>query len=188
MLYVCRLKCVVDVLIMRQIRAQSWTVMRLRGTLDAGLYFLSSKVGTKHQLEDSFEAAHVFEKCTAYIAVLIYMQTPIFPTNVFILGRYRDLSFPRREDPHQMDGSRGHRLQEVHHGQRRVELWNSHVGGGFVRGAALLGHEQPGRESFLFVLVLPVCHSVFTPFTIVLDCFIFPHKGKTEEQSKIIFH
>ena len=51
-----------------------------------------------------------------------------------------------------MDGSRGHILQEVHHGQRRVELRHRHVGGGVVRRETLLGHEQPGRESFLFHL------------------------------------
>lgn len=46
-----------------------------------------------------------------------------------------------------MDSSRGHCLQEVHHSQRRVELWYRHVGGSFVWGETLLGHEQPGCES-----------------------------------------
>lgn len=73
---------------------------------------------------------------------------------MFILGGDWDLSFSWREDPHQVDGSRGHCLQEVHHSQRCVELWNSHVGGGFVRRTALLGHEQPGRESSPYRLTL----------------------------------
>lgn len=84
-----------------------------------------------------------------------------------------------------MDGSRGHRVQEVHHSQRRVELWNSHVGGGFLWGTALLGHEQPGRESFPFVLVLPVSYShFFTPLTFVQDRFISLNKGEKESKAK----
>lgn len=66
------------------------------------------------------------------------------------LGGHWDLSFPWREDPHQMDGPRGHSLQEVHHRQWCVELRYRHVGGGFIRREALLGHEQPGCESFLY--------------------------------------
>ena len=65
-----------------------------------------------------------------------------------LLGGYWDVSLPWREDPHQVDGSRGHILQEVHHGERCVELWCRHVGGGFIWREALLGHEQPGCESF----------------------------------------
>lgn len=78
-----------------------------------------------------------------------------------------------------MDGTGGHRLQEVHHSQRRVELRNSHVGGGFLWGEALLGHEQPGRESIPFLPVVPVCYSVLTAFTSPLDCLIFLNKGKS---------
>ena len=56
------------------------------------------------------------------------------------------LSITGREDPHSLDSPGGHRLQEVHVGQRCVELRHRHVGGGVLRGEALLGHEQPGRE------------------------------------------
>ncbi len=54
---------------------------------------------------------------------------------------------PGREDPHQMDGARGHSLQEVHLSQWRVELRYRHVGGDFIRREALLGDVQPGCES-----------------------------------------
>lgn len=47
-----------------------------------------------------------------------------------------------RKDPHSLDGSWGHRLQEVHLSQRRVELRHCHVGSDVVRRAAVLGHEQ----------------------------------------------
>lgn len=73
-------------------------------------------------------------------------------TFLTVLGGHWDLSFPWREDPHQMDGSRGYSLQEVHHGQRCVELRYRYVGGGFIRRKTLLGHEQPGRESFIYRL------------------------------------
>lgn len=69
-----------------------------------------------------------------------------------VLGAHWDLSFPRRENPHQVDGPGGHLLQEVHHSQRCVELRCRHVGGGFVRRETLLGHEQPGRESFFYYI------------------------------------
>lgn len=55
-------------------------------------------------------------------------------------------TFPGGEDPHPLDGSRGHRVPQVLLGQRCVELWNSHVGGAGLRRAALLEHDQPGRE------------------------------------------
>lgn len=50
------------------------------------------------------------------------------------------------EDPCQVDGAGGHRLPQVHLGQRRLELWHRHVGGDVVRGEALLGHVQPRRK------------------------------------------
>lgn len=71
-------------------------------------------------------------------------------TSVAVAGGHWDLPFPWREDPHQMDGPRGDSLQEVHHGQWRVELRYRHVGGGFVRRETLLGHEQPGCESLAY--------------------------------------
>lgn len=49
-----------------------------------------------------------------------------------------------REDPDPLDGSGGHRVQEVHVGQRRVELRDRHVGGDVVRREALLGDVQSG--------------------------------------------
>lgn len=51
-----------------------------------------------------------------------------------------------REDPHPLDGSRGHCLQEVHLRQRRVELWRGHVGSDVLRREAVLGHVQSGRK------------------------------------------
>lgn len=60
---------------------------------------------------------------------------------------------PGREDPDPLDGSGGNRLQEVHVGLGRVELRHRDVGGDVVWRAAILGHEQPGREfrpDFLF--------------------------------------
>lgn len=71
----------------------------------------------------------------------------MFWTKMTVLGGYWDLSFPWREDPHQVDGSGGHSLQEVHHGQRCVELRYRHVGGHFIWRATLLGDVQPGCES-----------------------------------------
>lgn len=51
-----------------------------------------------------------------------------------------------RQDPHPMDGPRGHFLPQVHLGQRRVELRHRHVGGDDVRRAALLGAVEPRGE------------------------------------------
>lgn len=64
-----------------------------------------------------------------------------------LLGEHWNVSVSWGEDPHPVDGPRGHRLQEVHHGQRRVELRYRHVGGGLIWRETLLGHEQPGCES-----------------------------------------
>lgn len=50
------------------------------------------------------------------------------------------------EDSHSLDGSRGHRIQEVHISQRRVELRGRHVGSDVVWREAVLGHVQPGRR------------------------------------------
>lgn len=50
------------------------------------------------------------------------------------------------QDPHQVDSARGHRLPQVHLGQRRLELRHRHVGGDVLRGEALLGHVQPRCE------------------------------------------
>lgn len=47
-----------------------------------------------------------------------------------------------RENPHSLDGSGGHRLQEVHLGQRCVELRDCHVGGDVIRREAILGDVQ----------------------------------------------
>lgn len=38
-------------------------------------------------------------------------------------------------------------LQEVHISERHMELWHRHVGGDVIRGAAILGHEQPRRKN-----------------------------------------
>ena len=54
---------------------------------------------------------------------------------------------PGGEDPDPVDGPGGDPIPEVHVIQRRMELWHCHVGGDVVRREALLGHEQPGRES-----------------------------------------
>ena len=43
--------------------------------------------------------------------------------------RGRRLHDARRQDPRAVDGARGHRLQEVHLGLRRLELRHRHVGG-----------------------------------------------------------
>lgn len=51
-----------------------------------------------------------------------------------------------REDSHPLDRSRGDRVPKIHLSQRRVELWDSHVGGDVVRRAPLLGDVQPGRK------------------------------------------
>lgn len=48
-----------------------------------------------------------------------------------------------RKNPHPLDCARGHRIQEVHLGQRRVELWYCYVGSHGIWRTALLGHEQP---------------------------------------------
>ena len=50
-------------------------------------------------------------------------------------------SITGREDPHPLDGPGGHRLQEVHLGQRRVELRHCDVGGDVIWRATILGHE-----------------------------------------------
>lgn len=69
---------------------------------------------------------------------------------------------PGREDPHQVDRSGGHRIQEVYLSQRRVELRHRHVGGDIIRRATLLGDVQSGCESShtkteeLLVAVLPI--------------------------------
>lgn len=47
-----------------------------------------------------------------------------------------------REDSHSLDGSGGDRIQEVHLGQRRVELRDRHVGSDVVRREAILGDVQ----------------------------------------------
>ena len=57
------------------------------------------------------------------------------------------LMSPGGEDPDPMDGPGGDPVPEVHVVQRRVELRHRHVGGDVVRREAILGHEQPGRES-----------------------------------------
>lgn len=51
-----------------------------------------------------------------------------------------------REDSHPLDRSRGDRVPKIHLSQRRVELWDSDVGGDVVRRAPLLGDVQPGRK------------------------------------------
>lgn len=48
------------------------------------------------------------------------------------------------EDPSEVDSTRGHRIQEVHLGQWRVELWHRHVGSDVIWREALLGYVQPG--------------------------------------------
>ena len=53
---------------------------------------------------------------------------------------------PGRQDPGAMDGSRGHRLPQVHVCVRLLELWHRHVGGDVVRGATLLELVQPRRH------------------------------------------
>lgn len=53
------------------------------------------------------------------------------------------------EDPGEVDGTRGHCLQEVHLGERRVELRHRHVGGDVIWREALLGHVQSGCKLFL---------------------------------------
>lgn len=154
-------------------KSQIMNSMRLRGALNAVYVFNGTCWGISLK--------------SAFLTLLfsVYANTHV-SDKMFIPGRHRDLSFSWREDPHQMDGSRGHRLQEVHHSQRRVELWNSHVGGGFLWGAALLGHEQPGRESLLFVLVVPVCYSVLTPFAFRTGPFYLSQQVQKGEQSKLI--
>lgn len=56
------------------------------------------------------------------------------------------VSITGRQDPHSLDSPRGHRLPDLLLGQRRVEFRGGHVGGAGLRGAALLEHDQPGRE------------------------------------------
>lgn len=56
------------------------------------------------------------------------------------------VSVTGRQDPHSLDGPRGHRLPDLLLGQRRVEFRGGHVGGAGLRGAALLEHDEPGRE------------------------------------------
>lgn len=48
-----------------------------------------------------------------------------------------------RKNPHPLDCARGHRVQEVHVSQRRLELWHCNVGSHGIWREALLGHEQP---------------------------------------------
>lgn len=52
-----------------------------------------------------------------------------------------------RQNPHPLDGSRGHFLPQVHVRQRRVELWHRHVGSDDVWRAALLGALEPRGRS-----------------------------------------
>ena len=47
-----------------------------------------------------------------------------------------------REDSYSLDGSGGDRVQEVHLGQRCVELRDCHVGGDVIRREAILGDVQ----------------------------------------------
>lgn len=56
------------------------------------------------------------------------------------------LLLPGREDPREMDGSRGHCLPQVHFCQRRLELWDCHVGSHVIWRETLLGYVQPRCE------------------------------------------
>lgn len=80
----------------------------------------------------------------------------IFPAEKFcwtvilsVLFRIRNIAsnmnlpITGRQDSHPLDSSRSHHIQEVHLGQRRVELWHSHVGSDVIWWTAILGHEQP---------------------------------------------
>ena len=60
-----------------------------------------------------------------------------------VVGLTRLLLPPGRQDPCEMDGSRGHRLPQVHVCQRRLELWDCHVGSHVIWRETLLGHVQP---------------------------------------------
>lgn len=70
------------------------------------------------------------------------------------------------EDPGEVDGTRGHRVQEVHLGERRVELRHRHVGGDVIWREALLGHVQPGCKFFLCIK-RPV-------MSLPCDCYVLP--------------
>lgn len=56
------------------------------------------------------------------------------------------LLLPGRKDPREVDGSRGHRLPQVHICQRRLELRDCHVGSHVIWRETLLGYVQPRCE------------------------------------------
>lgn len=83
-----------------------------------------------------------------------------------------------RQDPNQMDSSRGHCLQEVHLSQRCVELWYCHVGSDLIRRATLLGDVQPGCESHTTNVFIPqvlVHHSTYDGL-LSTTLFLFAHR------------
>ena len=63
-----------------------------------------------------------------------------------MVGLTRLLLPTGRQDPREMDGSRGHRLSQVHVCQRRLELRDCHVGSHVVWRETLLGYVQPRCE------------------------------------------
>ena len=67
------------------------------------------------------------------------MVLPLF-TDLFCR---RFSSLTGRKNPHPLDRTGGHRIQEVHIRQRRVELRHCDVGSDGLWRTALLGHEQP---------------------------------------------
>lgn len=76
--------------------------------------------------------------CQVYFHLPSTRNLTVGLTSLFLL--------PGREDPREMDGSRGHRLPQVHICQRCLELWDCHVGSHVIWRETLLGYVQPRCE------------------------------------------
>ena len=106
-----------------------------------------SDFGMSRVLEDDPEAAYT-TRVSVCVCVCVCVEasqwsvcaSPYLSSLSAFINR-PIFSITGREDPHPLDGPGGHRLQEVHLGQRRVELRHCDVGGDVIWRATILGHE-----------------------------------------------